>query len=197
MLHAAPTVSFSPEQESAWLGLLEHFYSRHGLPLPRLERVKGLQVPQPYRKLLVHSSDMTPTLEGFYGQRLGLRVLSRRRFEDSYYREVTLFLEPDLRPVEYGVIRIYLEHLPAPARQRVLGEQTPLGTILHREGVPHLGWPQSFFRTETDPNTCKALCVVGERELYGRRNVLLDGSRRLIADVIEILAPVPAAIESE
>ena len=26
--------------------------------------------------------------------------------------------------------------------------------------------------------------------LYGRRNVLLDGSRRLLAEVIEVLAPV-------
>jgi hypothetical protein len=27
-------------------------------------------------------------------------------------------------------------------------------------------------------------------DLYGRRNVLLEGSRRLLAEVIEILAPV-------
>jgi hypothetical protein len=27
--------------------------------------------------------------------------------------------------------------------------------------------------------------------LYGRRNVLLDGNRRLLAEVLEVLAPVP------
>jgi len=28
--------------------------------------------------------------------------------------------------------------------------------------------------------------------LYGRRNVLLDGSRQLLAEVFEVLAPIPA-----
>jgi hypothetical protein len=29
-----------------------------------------------------------------------------------------------------------------------------------------------------------------QNDLYGRRNVLLDGHRRLLAEVIEVLAPV-------
>ena len=31
------------------------------------------------------------------------------------------------------------------ARRRVLAEQSPLGSILHSEGIGHLSWPQAFF----------------------------------------------------
>jgi hypothetical protein len=42
---------------------LDEFYARSGLPLPRIERTSGEEVPEPYRSLLVHQNDMTPTLE--------------------------------------------------------------------------------------------------------------------------------------
>ncbi len=64
-------------QQPGWTALLERFYSRAGLTLPPLERLKEDEVPQPYKGLLVHSQDMTPTLEKFYGKPLGLTVLSR------------------------------------------------------------------------------------------------------------------------
>ena len=89
--------------------MLERFYERTGLSLPALRELKAKEVPQPYRALLVHSSDMTPTLARFYGQTLRLRVLSRERQDDSYKREVILWLAEDARPVEYGVIRIFLD----------------------------------------------------------------------------------------
>jgi chorismate-pyruvate lyase len=169
--------------------LLGRFYERTGLSLPLLRELKGEEVPQPYRALLVHSSDMTPTLERFYGQTLRLRVLSRERQDDSYKREVILWLAEDTRPVEYGVIRIFLDRLPPTARRLVLEEQRPLGDILHGEEIPHLSWPQAFFRLKSDAHAGAALGMRHAGFLYGRRNVLLDGSRRLLAEVIEVLAP--------
>ena len=79
---------------------------------------------------------MTPTLEGFYGRRLGLTVLSREVQNEEYLREVVLKLADGGRPIEYGVIRICLGHLPGSARERVLQEQRPLGNILRSEGTP-------------------------------------------------------------
>ena len=172
-----------------WAALLERFYERTGLSLPLLRELKGELVPQPYRALLVHSSDMTPTLERFYGHTLRLRVLSREHREDSYKREVILWLAEDTRPVEYGVIRIFLDRLPPAARRLVLEEQRPLGDILHGEAIPHLSWPQAFFRLKSDVHSGAALGLRHPGFLYGRRNVLLDGSRRLLAEVIEVLAP--------
>jgi hypothetical protein len=173
-----------------WAGLLQRFYEPTGLSVPALKELKGTEVPHPYQELLVHSSDMTPTLAGFYGQSLGLRVLSRERAGNSYKREVILWLAGDTRPVEYGVIRICLDRLPPGARRLVLQEQRPLGDILHGEAIPHLSWPQAFFQLKADAHAGAALGLRRARILYGRRNVLLDGSRQLLAEVIEVLAPV-------
>lgn len=174
-----------------WAGLLERFYSKLGLTLPLINDLVGAEMPQPYRDLLVHSSDMTPTLEAFYRQPMRLSVLTREQHDVSYLREVVLKSADDARPVEYGVIRISLNHLPPPASLRVLEEQRPLGNILQSEGIPHLSWPQSFFSVHSDSHLSHVLYLAQPAVLYGRRNVLLDGSRRLLAEVIEILAPVP------
>ena len=174
-----------------WASLLERFYRKLGLALPGLHEVPGDLMPQPYRGLLVHSSDMTPTLEAFYSQPMNLSVLSREQQDYAYLREVVLKCSGDRRPVEYGVIRISLNHLPASASRRVLEEQKPLGNILQTEQIAHLSWPQAFFKVQSDPHLAHVLHCGQPTELYGRRNVLLDGSRRLLAEVIEILAPVP------
>src|SRR5258708_40329644 len=56
---------------------LDDFSARSGLPLPPIERLAGEQVPEPYRSLLVHDTDMTPTLESFHGARIHLQILNR------------------------------------------------------------------------------------------------------------------------
>ena len=173
---------------AGWTSLLEWSYRRAGLELPHLDRLAPEEVPQPYKSLLVHSADMTPTLEAHYGRPLGLTVLSREVQGDCYLREVVLTIGSEKRPVLYGAIRILLNHLPPGARRRVLEERFPLGHILQTEETPHLSWPQAFFRAEPDPHMAALLrCGSVAGPLYGRRNVLVDGSRRLLAEVIEVL----------
>jgi chorismate-pyruvate lyase len=182
--------------DSSWKALLQRFYAPTGLSVPALEELKGAEVPPPYQSLLVHSWDMTPTLARFYGQPLRLRVFGRERMHNLYKREVILWLSEDGRPVEYGVIRIHLDRLPPAAQRLVLQEERPLGDILQAESIPHLSWPQAFFRLKADAHTGSALALSRPSHLYGRRNVLLDGSRQLLADVIEVLAPVAETKES-
>ena len=172
-----------------WVVLLQRFYEPAGLAMPVLEELKGLEVPQPYRALLVHSSDMTSTLASFYGETPRLRVLTRERRNDSYKREVVLWVTEGARPIEYGVIRIHLDRLPPAARQLVLQEERPLGDILNAEAIAYLSWPQAFFRLKSDAHAGAALGLRHPGFLYGRRNVLLDASRHLLAEVIEVLAP--------
>ncbi len=174
----------------SWAALLGLFYSVAQTPFPEIVRLKGHEVPQPYRSLLVHSRDMTPTLEQFHQCTLELRVLSRRLEDDSYLREVTLEGGPTRRPVEYGAIRIFLARFPSAARESILQERFPLGKILYLEGIPHVGWPQAFFKVTADAHMASMLRIDAPSTLYGRRNVLLDGSRHLLAEVIEVLPPV-------
>ena len=190
MTVSAPPASAPARHFPAWAALLKRFYNQAGQPLPKLARLRGDEIPQPYHDLLVHSSDMTGTLERFYDQPVGLAVLGRQTKSDTYLREVVLHIADDAQRVEYGVIQIYLDHFPPAARRRVLAEQSPLGSILHSEGIGHLSWPQAFFCVQSDAHIGTVLRLRQECQLYGRRNVLLDGSRRLLADVIEVLAPV-------
>jgi len=190
MFAAASSASQKTEHLPSWAALLERFYRRMSLPLPSVAHLKDQEVPHPYQRLLVHSHDMTPTLEAFYRLPMRIALLSREREEGWYLREVILKPLSEARPVEYGVIQIYLEHLPEAARQRVLEEERPLGNILQTEAIPHLSWPQAFFRVEADPHMARVLGLRQPCALYGRRNILLDVSRRLLADVLEVLAPV-------
>lgn len=187
---APVTITSGTPAVPSWAALLEHFYAQMGRVVPPLERLKDDAVPQPYKSLLVHSADMTPTLENFFGQRLGLTVLNRVLLQNEYLREVALTLAGDSRPVLYGVIRIWLDHFPASARRLVLEEVRPLGNILQGEAIGHVSWPQAFFRLESDAHIGGVLRQPARCPLYGRRNVLLDGSRHLLAEVMEVLAPV-------
>ncbi len=180
-------------QVPPWATLLERCYARAGLTLPPLARLDAEEILQPYRALLVHSNDMTPTLEAFYRDRVGLRVLGRECSTDTYMREVVLELGQSRRPVEYGAIRIQLEYLPEAARQVVLAERRPFGAILQAQAIAHLSWPQAFFALASDPRLGRLLALSAPTRLYGRRNILLDGNRHLLAEVLEIVAPVPAA----
>src|SRR5579883_102407 len=85
---------------------LDEFYAAAGQPLPPLAQVEGEAVPEPYRRLLVHQNDMTPTLEAFHGGSVHLDVLGRRRKDDAYFREVILRLDSNNEPVEFGAIKI-------------------------------------------------------------------------------------------
>jgi chorismate-pyruvate lyase len=173
-----------------WVALLGETYCRLGLTLPPITRLLADDVRAPYRQLLVHSNDMTPTLEEFHGGPVRLRVLGRTCTSATYQREVVLELERDGRPVEYGAICVHLDHLPEAARRRVLAEESPFGRILQQEAIAHLSWPQAFFAVTSDRHMSRLLDAREAAVLYGRRNVLVDGHRRLLADVIEIVAPV-------
>ena len=56
---------------------LTEFYARAGRPLPVPEPLAPADVPEPYRRLLVHGNDMTPTLERFHGERIVLQLIHR------------------------------------------------------------------------------------------------------------------------
>jgi hypothetical protein len=183
--------SLAPPQQSAADFVLAHpldeFYAMAGLALPPLVPVDGEAVPEPYRRLLVHQDDMTPTLEKFYRRRLHLHVLGRRRKDDSYYREVTLLLDGTDQPVEFGAIRINLALFDPVAREEILKEKLPLGAILREKVIAHSSRPRAFIRLATDPFINDVLKLSGAQMLFGRRNSLLDPRGRPLAEIVEIL----------
>ncbi len=170
------------------LKVFDRFCAASGSGLPRVRRLPPWELPQPFQALLVHSDDMTPTLERHFGARAGLRVLRRQNDTRIYLREV-LLTSPKYGALEYGIIQIHLRWFASRIREQILREKLPLGRLLQDHGIPHLCWPQGFYRFDPNPYLQASLGLPEPATLYGRRNVMLNGQRRLLADVLEILAP--------
>jgi hypothetical protein len=173
-----------------FLGLLDMFYeARADSPALPAELVEPGEIPEPYRRLLVHRNDMTPTLEAYGGERIGLRVLHRIVNEATLCRHVVLEGARSKRPLEYGAIRISLPTLSEEARRRVIECRVPLGSILHTCGIAHRSCPGGFFKVQSTPAMIRALKLDGPRWLYGRCNCLSNEAGPVIAEVVEILPP--------
>lgn len=175
---------------------LDEFYAAAGLPLPPLDQIDGEVMPEPYKSLLVHQHDMTPTLETFHRQSIHLQVLGRRRKEDAYFREVVLRLDETNQPVEFGAIKINLALFPPQAREEILNERLPLGHLLHEYKIPHASRPRAYLRVASDKFINDVLGMSGAHVLYGRRNTLFDPQDRPLAEIVEIL-PVTALKEDD
>jgi hypothetical protein len=176
-----------------FLGLLDMFYeARAGSPALLAELVEPGQVPEPYRGLLVHRNDMTPTLEEYCGERIGLRVLHRILTQQTLCRHVVLEGARSKRPLEYGAIRISLPALSEEARRRVIECRVPLGSILYAYGIAHRSCPGGFFKVQATPAMIRALELDGPCWLYGRCNCLSRETGPVIAEVVEILPQLTA-----
>lgn len=168
---------------------LNEFYEQSGEPLPFVAQVAGMDLPQPYRSLLVHQSDMTGMLEGTYHQSIRVRVLKSSLAGNVYSRQVVLVLAGDATPVEFGAIKVHLEHLPPQARQQLLEGKQPFGSILHAQSIAHVSRPEYYIQVMADALIAHALQMPEPCLLYGRRNTLLNTSQLPLAEVVEILPP--------
>lgn len=164
-------------------------YLSHGQPPPSATRVEGCELPEPYRSLLAHESDMTPTLEDFHGDRIALQVLDFRRAEQSLWRLVVLRLQETKRPVEFGAIVIHLGAFPQHAQERILEGRLPLGSIMAANRVERISQPEAFFHIRADRMIAESLGTRVGFWLYGRRNRLTTPSGQTLADIVEILPP--------
>ena len=173
---------------------LDECYARSGLPLPRIERVTGEQVPEPYHTLLVHQNDMTPTLENFHGGLIHLEILSREKRGDIYLREVVLRLNGSGKGVEFGANKIGLLLYPPKARQMILEEKVPLGRILKECEIEHTTRAKAYFRVTADELISRVLRAPLGMTLYGRKATISDPQQRPLSEIVEILPP-PAASE--
>lgn len=170
------------------------FYREEGVPPPRLGSVSPGDMLEPYRRLLVHERAMTPTLEAFLGQRLTLRVLCSREEGDTLWRQVVLVGAGDGAPVELGAVRIDLACFDTTPRELLREGRTPLGTLLREFKVAYVCRPTAFFSVEADARVLGALELgSGTQPLFGRCNRILTPDGRVMADVVEVLAPVLAA----
>ena len=168
---------------------LDDFYTRMGRELPAIQPIDGDVMPEPYKSLLVHQDDMTPTLQDFHRDSIHVHALHAEEREGSYFREVLLELDGNGRPVEYGAIKINLGLLPNDTHQEIINARLPLGQILFAHEVPHASRPKAYLKVKADEHITGALRLDGAPQLYGRRNTLTDTKGRPLAEIVEILPP--------
>lgn len=160
------------------------------MPVPTI--IDGPDMPEQYRRLLVHLGDMTLTLERFYGSRMKVRVLGSRHVRDEYHRQVVL-CDDQGAIVEFGAICIHFDVVTPSVFAQVLAGVRPLGGLLSEQHVPYSSKPTCFFSMVSDLTINQAFGLTGSRTVYGRCNTLLDHQGRSIADIVEILPPSPPA----
>lgn len=189
MPEPAPAINREPATGGVPVFPLNEFYMRAGLPLPEIEIVAGDRVPEPYKSLLVHANDMTPTLEQFHGADIHLEILSRERRDDFYFREVVLRLDVSDKPVEFGANKISLARFSPEARRLILGEHVPLGRILKDCNVVHRTHASAFLMVHPDSLICRALGLKKPTAIYGRRAAITDAQGHPLSEIVEILPP--------
>lgn len=170
------------------------FYEKRRKELPDFTFLEGDEVPYPYRSLLVHQNDMTPTLAAFHHSKLTLHVHEQEANENFVMRLVSLHSANTGIPVEYGAIAIQLGELPEDVRREVIAGEKPLGGILGEYSVEHSGNPSVYFSVPADDLISAALVQEEGENLYGRCNQLIDADGMVFADIVEIL---PRSNESE
>ena len=152
--------------------------------------IPGEDMPEPYRHLLVHESDMTPRLSDFHQSEIGLRVHTKKEADDFVMRAVVLHKtdpQGELVPVEFGAISIQLEPFPASLREMIKAGERPLGGILQEQGVVHSSHPRAYFKILIDEKLGELLHAPAGSTHYGRSNVLRDADGIDFADIVEIL----------
>ena len=152
--------------------------------------IEGSQMPEPYRGLLVHASDMTHKLQAFAGQRIHVRVLHMREEGARLERRVLLICDDDDQIVEFGAIRIHLDRFPEAAREEIRGAHIPLGAILKRHAIAHRCEPRFYFRLKGSDFLKEAFQLEVNTALYGRLNHILGAKGEKLADVVEVLPPL-------
>ncbi len=157
--------------------------------MPRVKIVTPKQIPQPYRSLLVHDTDMTLTLERHFGDRVALRPLSTFTSGRSYFRRVLLVQKYSGRPVEMGAIRMKLDAFGARVKKQILKNEIPLGRILRDAGFKYVSHAMTFLAIRPNPEMMGVFWMREPKTLYGRRTeIVRDGVK--IGDIVEVLPPV-------
>ena len=166
---------------------LDGLYNYYNYPIPEFTRINKDALPSPYHSLLAHEDDMTPTLEDFHKEKIWIRPEARYLDGCFYFREVILYLEKSLKPVEFGAIVIHLENCSEEARQSILEARKPLGTLMYEFNIPHLSKPIGYFKVRSDELIARRLEIPESKTTYGRRNELLTPEGACLAEIVEIL----------
>ena len=163
--------------------------ARAAVAMPGVTVTSPDEIPQPYRSLLVHDSDMTRTLEQHGGERAILRPLCTFVSGASYFRRVLLVGENSGRPLAMGAIRVRLDVITPRLRTKILAGDIPLGRILREGRFAYTSTVKALLAVHSTPDMMGIFWMPQSKTLYGRRSEMFRGKTKF-ADIVEVLPPV-------
>jgi hypothetical protein len=153
------------------------------------QHVTPNDMPEPAKRLLVHSRDMTSTLAAFHESPLRVEILQTRQNEEIYLREVFLRTTATDAIVEYGVIAIALAQFTAVQQQAIRAGVAPLGALLHRFQISFVSAPIGFFSVAAEVLAGTPYQPPARATCFGRFNRLSKSTGEPLAWILEILPP--------
>jgi chorismate-pyruvate lyase len=144
------------------------------------------QMPEAYRRLLVHENHMTATLQEHFRSRLDLYVLEHRDEGDLYSRRIYLARPKSTDAVELGVVRLDLRCIPEPARSEILARRAPLGAILMRHNIRRRVEPRWFLVFPAGSAVLRWFGLTRQGPFYGRLATIYCDDEPAI-EVLEIV----------
>lgn len=176
---------------------LNLFYAYYRRDMPEITPLFDWHMPEPFKRLLAHERNMTPTLETFHRDSIHIERLNVVPDRDECSREVILRLDNDKRPVEYGASRIFVNRLPQKARDQICEGHVPLGSVLNQNNCHHTVELSGFFKVKPTSFFTNVFSDTNGTALYGRRNRLVAPDGHPIAEVCEILPPTETTSNQE
>lgn len=156
------------------------------------EFVLASEVPEPYRRLLVHEYHMTVTIEAHHGGLVDVEVLDKKTDQHAYARKILLRLQRSGKVVQFGLMRVHLEFCDAEVRAEILSEKRPLGRILIEHNVLRRIETTAFLKVTPGPQMLSWFGLATPVPTYGRL-ALIHCDGHAAVELLEIVAPEPAA----
>jgi chorismate-pyruvate lyase len=164
-------------------------------------------VPEPFRRLLDHSSHMTVVMERFHAAPVSLRVVATNESSGSaaagedatrspgwYAREI-LLSDPQGRVVQHGIVRIDLKQVQPAVAATIRAATVPLGRILIDAGMLREVHDVRLLEIVPGPHLRRLWADGSPAErvaasVYGRVADISLGGRPAV-ELLEIVAPGP------
>jgi chorismate-pyruvate lyase len=148
-------------------------------------------MPSEYRGLLDHNHHMTVTVERFHRSPVSVDVLEVREDAEWYSRRILLRRQSDDRVVQFGIVRLQFDYLPAAVIEEIRARAIPLGRILIQHNVLRDVELSQLWQVTCGPDLCGYFAAGVNTITFGRTAIIFCGNQPAI-QLLEIVAPLKA-----
>ena len=145
-------------------------------------------IPTEYRQLLAHNHHMTVTVEQFFGSKVDVQVLDERFSGESYSRKIILRRQDNSQVVQFGIVRLNLNHLAPDVVTEIQKKETPLGRILIERNVLRVVELSKVWRFQCGAEMAETFHADIDATTFGRTAMIhCDGDPAI--ELLEIITP--------